>query len=192
MRHSSITNNCWNFWPLTQCPVSWGAPSWRCGRRGSRWRSWPRSWASWACARRRASPGPSTPAGTASKAVFWGTWKRGRGRDAIYMIRMGQIIRFVRVIPYALACLSLCIKDIHRQNITYPHVDHVACTRSIFIISAWVHLPQARPWAMIWVHTRAPPKRSKTVVLAKMQKLHHLKQISELNIPVGVIFNGNA
>ena len=39
---------------------------------------------------------------------------------------------------------------------------------------------------------RAPPKRSKTVVLAKMQKLHHLKQISELNIPVGVIFNGNA
>ena len=39
---------------------------------------------------------------------------------------------------------------------------------------------------------RAPPQRSKTVVLAKMQKLHHLKQISELNIPVGVIFNGNA
>ena len=38
---------------------------------------------------------------------------------------------------------------------------------------------------------RAPPKRSKTVVLAKMQKLHHLKQISELNTPVEVIFNGN-
>ena len=39
---------------------------------------------------------------------------------------------------------------------------------------------------------RAPPKRPKAVVLAKMQKLHHLKQISELNTPVGVIFNGNA
>ena len=35
---------------------------------------------------------------------------------------------------------------------------------------------------------RAPPKRPKTVVLAKMQKMYHLKQISELNITVGVIF----
>ena len=39
---------------------------------------------------------------------------------------------------------------------------------------------------------RAPPKRPKTVVLGKMQKLHHLKQISEMNNPAGVIFTSIA
>ena len=49
---------------------------------------------------------------------------------------MGRYQDGKEYVVYAWARLSVCIKDIHRQNITYPHVDHVACTRSIFIISA--------------------------------------------------------
>ena len=45
---------------------------------------------------------------------------------------------------------------------------------------------------LILGRSRAPPKRPKTVVLGKMQKLHHLKQISEMNNPAGVIFTSIA
>ena len=53
----------------------------------------------------------------------------------------------------------------------------------------WINFARNR---LFLIHPRAPRKRPKTLVLAKMKKLHHLKQISELNAPVGFIFNGNA
>ena len=45
--------------------------------------------------------------------------------------------------------------------------------------------------AMKMDKTRAPPKRSITVVIVKIKKFHHLKQISDLNTPVAVITVGD-